>query len=251
MRVWAPKTGQCKHVFEGHTGHSDSVTSICSSPDGDRILSGAMDGKVMLLQISGKRVLKEFLPPPPSKVEEDVKGGDEMEVTEDGEVAIPTVECVGFCQNSAFNWAASGGSSKLLKIWDLISGMCRTSCKHGGSVVALKWHSSIPYITTAALDNFVRVWDARSGACVLELTGHNDLVTNLDMRTIIIAEEASGDALPAAPGAPVSTSGRSVDVIVSVSDDHTARVFHFSGGELQSTVAAASSSSMAIGTASS
>lgn len=35
--------------------------------------------------------------------------------------------------------------------------------RHGGSVVSLKWHSSLPYVTTAALDNYVRVWDARSG----------------------------------------------------------------------------------------
>lgn len=199
VRVWAPKTGQCKHVFEGHTGHTDSVTSIACSPDGDRILSGGMDGKVMLLQISGKRMLKEFIPAAPiakstegdekkpaagATEEGDVDGGAEDDVT-----PVQTVECVGFCQNTAFNWAASGGSSKLLLIWDVISGQCRTSCKHGGSVVSLKWHSALPYITTAALDNFVRVWDARSGACVLELTGHNDLVTNLDMRTITIADD--------------------------------------------------------------
>lgn len=199
VRVWAPKTGQCKHVFEGFSGHTDSVSCIDTSPDGDRILTGGLDGKVLLLQVSGKRLLKEFVANASSlKVggAEDRKptavasAGDEVMLGEDGEEIVPTVECVGFAHNESFNWAASGGSSKLLKIWDVISGQCRTSCKHGGSVVSLKWHSSMPYITTAALDNFVRVWDARSGACVLELTGHNDLVTNIDMRTLTITSEA-------------------------------------------------------------
>ena len=30
-------------------------------------------------------------------------------------------------------------------------------------MIALKWHTAHPLITTAALDNLVRVWDARSG----------------------------------------------------------------------------------------
>ena len=40
VRVWAPKTGACKHSFEGHFGHAAEVTCIASSPDGDMLLSG-------------------------------------------------------------------------------------------------------------------------------------------------------------------------------------------------------------------
>jgi hypothetical protein len=28
-RVWAPKTGKCKHVFEGHTGHEGKYVCAC------------------------------------------------------------------------------------------------------------------------------------------------------------------------------------------------------------------------------
>ena len=51
VRIWAPKSGSCKHVFEGHFGHSD---------DGDLLLSGSGDGTVKLYQISGKKVLQKF-----------------------------------------------------------------------------------------------------------------------------------------------------------------------------------------------
>ena len=40
VRIWLPKTGACKHSFEGHFGHEAEVTCLCSSSDGDMILSG-------------------------------------------------------------------------------------------------------------------------------------------------------------------------------------------------------------------
>ena len=39
-RLWAPKTGKCKHVFEGSTGHEGMVTCIAGSEDGDLIITG-------------------------------------------------------------------------------------------------------------------------------------------------------------------------------------------------------------------
>ena len=49
------------------------------------------------------------------------------------------------------------------QVWDIATGSCRSVCPHGDSVVSLKWHSSLPIISTAALDHIVRVWDARAG----------------------------------------------------------------------------------------
>jgi WD40 repeat protein len=40
VRVWAPKTGACKHVFEGHFAHSAVVTCLVGSNEGDFILTG-------------------------------------------------------------------------------------------------------------------------------------------------------------------------------------------------------------------
>jgi len=115
-----------------------------------------------------------------------------------------SVECVGF-SNSAFKWAASGGCDSTMKIWDLLGGQCRAICHHDGSVVALRWHVSLPFVATAALDRIVRLWDARSGTLVKEFTGHRDLVLNLSF----VPD-------PFQPGS---------DIIVSVSDDGTAKVF--------------------------
>ena len=39
-RVWDLKTGECKHVLEGHTG---DVKSVGITPDGNTAISGSDD----------------------------------------------------------------------------------------------------------------------------------------------------------------------------------------------------------------
>ena len=63
------------------------------------------------------------------------------------------------------------------------------------------------------------------GALLLELSGHRDLVTSIEMRSIPIG--AAGEETPHTRTGEVAT-----DMIVSVSDDHTARVFYFTGQSL-------------------
>eukprot|EP00597_Dinobryon_sp_UTEXLB2267_P002197 CAMPEP_0170066156 /NCGR_PEP_ID=MMETSP0019_2-20121128/5955_1 /TAXON_ID=98059 /ORGANISM="Dinobryon sp., Strain UTEXLB2267" /LENGTH=473 /DNA_ID=CAMNT_0010273167 /DNA_START=1222 /DNA_END=2640 /DNA_ORIENTATION=+ len=193
VRVWQPKTGVCRHVFEAH---SAMVACCVGSHDGDLLLTGSADGSVALLQISKKRVLLKLMHHTPTtkgdagKMTSNSSNNnvdmDEEEEGEEGEEVGVAVECVGFApetssttSSSSMKWAASGGMDKTMKIWDLTSGTCRCVCTHDGSVVALRWHTSLPIVCTTALDNVVRVWDARSGSLLLRLSGHVDLVTNI------------------------------------------------------------------------
>lgn len=194
-------------------------------------MQGSADGTIKLLQISGKRVLQAFLhstqvaaeveaSEPLPEIKERDEARDEDDDEEDGEMVMDSegslsVECVGFSLDA--RWIASGGLDKTLKIWDVINGACRCTCLHPASVVSLAWHSSLPAIATAALDNIVRLWDARTGALVLQLTGHRDLVTSLSL----------------APLSPTLTAAAS-DAIVSVSDDHTVRIYHINTRSLLS-----------------
>lgn len=205
---------------------------------------GSADGTVKLFQLSGKRMLATYIHS--ARLDADATaaaaaaasadrsmrtvregnnemddGEGEMEGEEDGNGydsegeerldAVLGVECVGFA-NGEWKFVASGGMDKTLKVWDTMTGTVRCSCMHGGSVVALVWHSSLPLVATAALDNVVRIWDARNGALLQELTGHNDLVTSIDMVPITNENRIEG-------------TGDATDMIISVSDDRTARVF--------------------------
>jgi ribosome assembly protein SQT1 len=225
VRIWNPKTGACKHVFEGHSGHEAAVTCLASSVVGDKVLSGGVDGKVLLLQISGKRVLRAFDFSSDGKNSASTATATAVEEGEEGEDGVDTtIECVGFCQAADFPWAAAGGADKKLRVWDINTGAIRCVCMHQGSVVSLKWLESSPVVCTAALDCVVRLWDARSGSCLQELTGHTDLVTSLDMRSLMFTSASAANA--------GETEQTTVDVIVSVSDDKTARVFHVSAKDL-------------------
>lgn len=71
-------------------------------------------------------------------------------------------------------------------------------CGQGG-VTCMTWVGS-SCVATGCVDGIVRLWDIRSGECVEKFRGHSDAIQSLS----------------------VSANG---DYIVSVSLDHTARVF--------------------------
>lgn len=234
VRLWAPKTGQCKHVFTsangGNEGHENIVTAIAGSDDGEYVASAGMDGQVRVFLVSKKKMLHKFThsapvksevkvdapPPPPGVKESDYDPSDDIE--EEEELQVLGVECVGIASKE-WKYVASGGADKTLKIWDITTGTCRCVCQHPDSVVALKWHSFLPVVATACLDRIVRIWDARSGVCLQELTGHRDIVTNLDFGrqpvVVVTGDDSAGGSKTTAVG----------DVVVSVSDDGTAKVF--------------------------
>ena len=161
-------------------GPIDTVFPFFSFPFPPLILLGSVDGTVKLFQISGKRILHTFvhstpLPPaPPSRfatgsikegraeAEAGISHEEDEEAGAAEEEEVLSVESVGLSSGD-FRWAASGGLDRMLKIWDIVSGSCRSVCPHGDSVVSIVWHSVLPTVVTAALDNVVRVWDARSG----------------------------------------------------------------------------------------
>jgi angio-associated migratory cell protein len=102
----------------------------------------------------------------------------------------------------------AGGMDGTIKIWDLGTFNCRHVCQHegGAGVTKLQWHVRLPLVYTAATDGALRLWDARSGALLQTLTGHEDMVVDFAL--------ACGEG----PG------GRG-DVLVTGSDDNTAKVW--------------------------
>ena len=185
------------------------------------ITTGSLDGTVKLFHVNNKRVLASFvhckpsgvasaetdpMPPAPPTEEEEDEG---MEVEAESNMSV---ECVGFAPGE-LKWVASGGMDKVLKVWDLSTGLCRSAMGHKASVVGMKWHSVLPLVATAALDNILRLWDARNGACLVEFTGHTEMVTSLDLQRVACLDDQGLE--------------QGQDVLVSVADDRTARVFHF------------------------
>ena len=126
------------------------------------------------------------------------------------------VESVGIFSGEA-NWVATGGADRMLRIWDIANGNCRITCLHGGSVVSLRWHPRVPVICTGALDRLVRLWDGRSGQLMQQFSGHMDMVTSIDFKQVSNL----------APDGTVQ--GPPTEVVASVSDDNTCKIFVITG----------------------
>lgn len=112
-----------------------------------------------------------------------------------------SVSTAGFSRVHAL--AASGGTDGKAIIWDLNTTQPRGTCDCEADILKLKWQSNGPCFFTTGADATVRMWDSRTGACVLKQTGHEDCVLDLAL---------SPDGMTAITG----------------SDDRTARIWEFS-----------------------
>jgi WD40 repeat protein len=222
VRVWAPRTGQSKHVFRlGDDTGGAGLTCLATNggSDGQLIIVGAEDGQAHVCHIGTKKVvasLRHYEIPTTTVAPAMDDDEDEMELP-------MSVEAVGFAAPSVNpNWCATGGVDGQLKIWDLSNGgQCRQVCRlaslerpaaedgtHAISSTAgitrLQWHATQPWVFISTTEGSVHVWDARDGKLLRSLTGHTDVVNDLHVT--------------------FSDQGRNA-VIVSGSDDQSVRLF--------------------------
>ncbi len=225
MRLWAPRTGMCRHVFKFHNSggggvpdNHDAIGLTCLAVDGgldgQLAIAGGEDGSAHVVHLQGKKVVATLRH---SDVSQSGALGMEMD---DDEIMTTSVEAVGFAPKDVnSNWVATGGSDGRLKIWDLTfdGGQCRQICevKDGqtGGVTRLKWHPKMPIIIASYSDAAVRLWDARNGTLVHTLTGGNSGEDNQ-------ANDISVEFFNTENG------GGGSAVIVTANDDGNAKVYN-------------------------
>jgi ribosome assembly protein SQT1 len=197
VRVWAPKTGQAKHVFRFQA----PLTCLTVNPnDSKLILVGSEDGQAHVCHIVTHKVLASFrhseVPNPASH---------ELENDEENENLAVSVEAVGFAKTSQ-SWCATGGVDGILKIWDLEKCQCRQICAQEGKdgITKLQWLEHFPIVVTASIAGVVRLWDARNGQLLVTFTGGSSATIN-DLQ---ILTRSNDDV-----------------VILTASDDQKVRVF--------------------------
>ncbi len=80
--------------------------------------------------------------------------------------------------------AATGGSDRCLRLWDIESGECVLSLQgHEAFIGALTWVSGANRIVTGGADGTVRLWDIQGGRCEHVFEGHQGPVRAVAVTT--------------------------------------------------------------------
>ena len=227
VRVWAPKTGMSKHVFRlmeggmGEEGPGAGLTCLAvgGGADGQLAIAGGEDGNAYVVHVQGKKLvatLTHFDGSTPGVAA--ANNNDDMEDNEmDEEGEARSVEAVGFCPATipgTAHWCATGGVDGVLKIWNLSTGggaaQLRQKCIREdvkAGITRLRWHNSLPLVLASYTDGCICIWDVRVGKVAQLLTGHGDMINDMDVCSI---------------------DGNSSSIIVTGSDDKSVKVFEFS-----------------------
>jgi WD40 repeat protein len=103
------------------------------------------------------------------------------------------------------DWLATGGTDGAVHVWDVVQPARRLVLPGGARCLA--FHPAGHLLAAASLTRAVRVWDARNGRLLRELSGHEDAVNCV----------------------AYSPNGR---YLASVADDHTLRLWDAESGAL-------------------
>ncbi len=214
IKLWDTATYDCVKTLHGH---DHNVSSVCFTPEGDRLLSASRDKTIKLWEVQTGYCLRTW------------RGHDDwvrqVLVSEEGTLLAScsndqtvrlwqldkpdaimqlkehthVVECIAFsravradkaegsskphaAQPSALQ-LASGSRDKSIKLWDTATGLCvSTLLGHDNWVRALAFGAANQHLVSASDDRSVRVWDLRQGRCVRTIAdAHAHFITCLDL----------------------------------------------------------------------
>ena len=82
-------------------------------------------------------------------------------------------------------WFATGATDRMIKIWDLATGVLRlTLTGHTHNVRAVRVHPHLKYLFSAGEDNMVKCWDLESNKVIRHYHGHVGGVYCLDVHPV-------------------------------------------------------------------
>src|SRR5450432_3351480 len=184
---WDAETGACTHILQGHT---DRVSSVDWSPDGQWLASGSYDGSVRIWDT--QEVANLLVREKSGLIEAVVWSPDSRllaSCSEDGLVLISRVVDGSLVRSfkhtgpvSALCWSPDGeqlvsgmteGANGVLSFWDVRQGaLVRTLEGHSGYIWSIDWSREHDLLVSAASDGTVRWWNPEQGVPLAMVQAH-------------------------------------------------------------------------------
>ncbi|ORX48583.1 WD40 repeat-like protein [Hesseltinella vesiculosa] len=155
MIIWDPKTAAAEFRLSSDDArfHAESITSLAINRDSTLAISGDMEGKARLINITSGSIVASL------------------------ENHADSVESISFCD--ILPLAATGSVDGTISIWDTQTHRLRSTLQHDDAIIKVRFVKNAPYLVSCSADRTVRMWDARTAQCVKVWQGHRDAVLDI------------------------------------------------------------------------
>lgn len=180
-KIWDITNGSCRAVLQGHQA---AINALDISSVGDRVLTAAADGAVIVFSLETGDIIRMVEGYPNTCVLMTRKGRFAVVGGEDGACRVYDLSASpSYNPNRGHHGrihsldgsqveaqVATAGADGVVRLWDTRSGeFIRVLNDHASPIRWVVFSSSLPTVCTASGDHCVKVWNLASGATVHEL----------------------------------------------------------------------------------
>ena len=149
LRLWETSTGQCLHIFEGHSRY---VFSVAVSPVSLRLQG--IENQALIASGSDDQTIRLW----------NVDTGACLRVLEGHR---GWVQAIAFSPDGSL--LASGSTDQTVKLWQVATGICLQTLAGHREVRSVSFSPDGQQLATGSDDETVRLWDISTGECVKTL----------------------------------------------------------------------------------
>ncbi len=210
------------------TGHSEGITSIVISPDGQTLVSGSWDNNIKIWNLKNGNLIRTL------SGHSNVI--DSIVISPDGQTLV------------------SGSADRTIKIWNLKNGnLIRTLSGHSRSVNSVAISPDGQTLVSGSDDKTIKIWNLETGNLIRTLSGHSKVVWSLAISpdgqtlvsgswddTIKIWNLQNGNLIRTLSGHSLSVLSVAISPdgqnLVSGSADKTIKIWNMKNGNLIRTI---------------